>query len=235
MTRLTIVTKLRFAAMLAPIVLLAAAPMIAAGIYFLGNVPAASYENQYAAIRAAQGMEEALYRMDWGRTQEDGEQIVKDQQRRFVDWIGTARGHADSVETAARIEKIAQTANPLFGELRKAEPGDDSAEPHLRDLQGLINDLINADDGALINVSNRSAAQARILIAVTLIAALLLPWVGFFLVMRMSSGLQEQLRQVRKRVERIAERVPAAADDVSAMDASLSALGFPKPDPMLAE
>ena len=83
-----------------------------------------------------QGMETALYKMDWGRTQPDASQIVIDQQRGFISEIEIARQHIGSREQAERIEKIANDARPLFDAMRTASPSDDSLEPKLRDLQG---------------------------------------------------------------------------------------------------
>ncbi len=65
MNNLTIVTKLRFTAAIAPAILLLAAAVIVGAFHFFGTVPGEIYENEYAAARAAEGMENALYKMDW--------------------------------------------------------------------------------------------------------------------------------------------------------------------------
>lgn len=68
MNNLTIVTKLRFMAAIAPAILLLAAAVIVGALHFFGTVPREIYENEYAAARAAQG---------W--------------KTRFTKWIGDAR------------------------------------------------------------------------------------------------------------------------------------------------
>ena len=106
---LTIVTKLRFMAALAPAILLLAAAVIVGAFHFFGGLPGELHENEYAAARAAQGMETALYKMDWGRTQPDASQIVMDQQRGFISEIEIARNHIGSRDQAELIEKSPTT------------------------------------------------------------------------------------------------------------------------------
>ncbi len=161
MNNLTIVTKLRFIAALAPAILLIAAAVIAGAFHVFGTLPREIHDNEYAAERAAQGMETALYKMDWGRTQPDASQIVMDQQRGFISEIEIARQHIGSREQAELIEKIANDARPLFDAMRTASPSDDSLEPKLRDLQGSVADLMSVDDAAVIAVANSAESQAR--------------------------------------------------------------------------
>jgi len=235
MNRLTIITKLRFAAALAPALLLLAAPLVALSLYGFGALPAAMYENQYAAIRAAEGMEAALYKMDWGRTQPDSSQIVFDQGRRLAGLIDSARIHVQGREQAERIQKIADAAAPLIDAMRKASPGDDSFEPRLRDLQGLVSDLIGTDDALLMGVSSAAASRARTMMVVMLIAGVLAPWACFAWMMGLTSPILRGLREIRHRTENLAERVNQSPEDISAIDRTLTALGFAKPNPMLAE
>ena len=67
MNNLTIVTRLRFAAAITPAILLIVALVVTGSLHDFGGAPRDIYDNQYAASRAAQGMENALYKMDWGR------------------------------------------------------------------------------------------------------------------------------------------------------------------------
>lgn len=240
MNRITIITKLRFIAAIAPVILLIAAPILALGFYTYGALPAVLHENQYAALESARGMENALYKMDWGRTQPDGSQIVRDQQRGFVGWIDGARARASSQAQLDAIEKIAQAANPLFDSMRQAAPGDDSYEPRMRDLQGLVADLISADDAVMLTISDRARSRARVMIVLTLVAALIVPWLCFFAIVRMTAGEGAALREIRRGVENIADRAgsalpPELAKDLGAIDTRLAELGYPKPNPMLAE
>jgi hypothetical protein len=235
MNNLTIVTKLRFIATLAPAILLIAAAVIAGALHAFGTLPRDIHDNEYAAERAAQGMEEALYKMDWGRTQPDASQIVMDQQRGFISEIEIARQHIASREQAELIEKIANSARPLFDSLRTASPSDDSLEPKIRELQGLVGDLISLDDAAVIAVADRAESQARLMIAITIVALVVVPWICFALISSLSRNLYKELKEMRRRVDDLAEHEPVATEDISALDEALAKLGFPKPNPMLAE
>jgi hypothetical protein len=236
MNRVTIVTKLRFAAALAPAILLIAVPVLAITMYVFGAMPAALYENEYAAMRAADGMEIALYKMDWGRTQPDSSQIVLDQQRRFAGWVETAQRRIETRDQAERIQKITDNAKPLFDAMRKAEPGDDTIEPRLRDLQGMVADLINADEAALMAVSGAAMSRAHTMIALAVVAGILVPWVCFAWLAVMTRRIGGVLRAIRHHLENAAERAGAPPpEELKALDAALSELGFPKPNPMLAE
>jgi hypothetical protein len=235
MNNLTIVTKLRFVAALAPAILLIAAAVIAGAFHMFGTLPREIHDNEYAAERAAQAMETALYKMDWGRTQPDASQIVIDQQRGFISEIEIARQHIGSREQAELIEKIANDARPLFDALRTASPSDDSLEPKLRDLQGKVADLISVDDAAVIAVADGAESQARLMIAITIVALVVVPWICFVAITRLSGNLYKELKEMRRRVGDLAEHAPTPSDDISAIDEALTKLGFPKPNPMLAE
>jgi hypothetical protein len=236
MNNLTIVTKLRFMAAIAPAILLLAAAVIASAFHVFGTAPQEIYDNEYEAARAAQGMETALYKMDWGRTQPEASQIVMDQQREFISEIEVALQHkGKSTEQAERITKIANDARPLFDALRTASPSDDSFEPKLRDLQGTVADLMSLDDAALIAVANNAEAQSRTMIVITIVGLVAVPWICFVVIARLSGNLYKELKEMRRRVEALTEREPSPSDDTRALDESLSNLGFPKPNPMLAE
>jgi hypothetical protein len=235
MNNLTIVTKLRLIAAIAPAILLIGAAVIVGAFHFFGTMPRAIYENEYAAARAASGMETALYKMDWGRFQPDASQIVVDQQRGFISEIEIARSHIGSTDQADQIEKIANDARPLFESMRTAAPGDDSLEPRLRDLQGAVADLMSLDDAALISVAAGAQTQARTMITITIAGLIVVPWICFLVIARMSGSLFIELKEMRHRVDALVERLPASPEDARALDESLSKLGFPKPNPMLAE
>ena len=235
MNNLTIVTRLRFIAAIAPAILLLAAAVIAGALHVFGTLPREIHENQYAAARAAAGMETALYKMDWGRTQPDASQIVIDQQRGFISEIEIARQHIASRDQAERIEKIANDARPLFDAIRTASPSDDSLEPKLRDLQGTVADLMSLDDAALIAVANSAESQARIMIAITIVALVAVPWICFVVIASLTSNLYKELKEMRRRLDDLAEHEPTSSDDINTLDEALTKLGFPKPNPMLAE
>ena len=234
MTRITIATKLRLVSAIAPLVLLIATPILAGGFYLFGLMPALLQENQYAVLRAADGLESALYKMDWGRTQPDGLEIIKGQERRFVGFVDSARSHASTRDQLDKIEQIAQTANPIFDQLRQASPGDDSVEPKLRSLQGLIADLNAANEGAMTEVVARAESRSHIFITIMLGAGVLGPWTVFFLVYRQTGQVGGALRAIRRCVEQLPERVGQSVE-LKEIDEKLTELGFPKPNPMFAE
>jgi nitrate/nitrite-specific signal transduction histidine kinase len=235
MNNLTIVTKLRFMAALAPAILLIVAAVIASGFHLFGALPQQIYDNEDAAARAAEGMETALYKMDWGRTQADASQIVMDQQRGFISEIEAARQHIENPEQAEDIEKIANEARPLFDAMRTASPTDDSLEPKLRDLQATVADLMSLDDAALIAIDSAAESKSRVMIAITIIALVAVPWICFVVIASLTGNLYKELKEMRRRLEAITERDPSASEDAKALDESLTNLGFPKPNPMLAE
>jgi hypothetical protein len=235
MNKLNISTKLRFIAAIAPAILLIVAAVIGSAFHFFGTMPRAIYENQYAAARAAEGMENALYKMDWGRTQQDSAQIVMDQTRGFISEIETARVHIGNREQAERIEKIANDAKPLFEAMRTVQPGDDSLEPRLRDLQAAVADLMSVDDADLLATAGSAESSARIMIAITIAGAVAIPWICFIVIVRLSGGLYADLREIRRRFDALAERADSQSDDSRSIDEALGRLGFPKPNPMLAE
>lgn len=235
MNNLTIATKLRFVAALAPVILLLAAAAIVGAFHFFGTMPRAIYDNEYAAARAAAAMENSLYKMDWGRTQPEPAQIVMDQQRGFLTEIQAAQVHIENREQAERIEKIANQAKPLFEEMRTAQPGDDSLEPRLRDLQGMVADLMSADDAVLLATASTAESQARTMIAITIAGAIAVPWICFIVLARLSGQLYAELREIRKHFEALADRIDPDSEDSRALDEALTKLGFPKPNPMLAE
>ena len=222
-------------AALAPAILLLAAAMIVGAFHFFGTLPRELYENEYAAARAAEGMEDALYKMDWGRSQPDASQIVMDQQRGFISEIEIARNHIGSREQAERIEKIANDARPLFDALRTASPSDDSLEPRLRELQGTVADLMSLDDAALITVASTAESQSRMMIAITIAALVAVPWICFAVIVSLSGNLYKELKEMRRHVKSLSEHEPTPSNDTKALDQSLTSLGFPKPNPMLAE
>ncbi len=235
MNNLTITTKLRFVAAIAPALLLIVAALIVGAFHFFGTMTRAIYNNQYAAARAAEGMENALYKMDWGRSQPDSSQIILDQQRGFIAEIETARTHMGSREQAERVEKIANDAKPLFEAMRTAQPGDDSLEPRLRDLQGTVADLMSVDDAMLLTAAANAESTARTMIAITIVGMVVVPWICFIVIARMTGRLYAELREIRRRFDALAERTQLPPDDARAVDAALTELGFSKPNPMLAE
>ncbi|HYK63596.1 MAG TPA: hypothetical protein VEY94_01505 [Patescibacteria group bacterium] len=235
MNNLTIVTKLRFVAAIAPVVLVLVAVVLVSALHAFGNTPQEIYDNEYAGARAAQGMENAIYKMDWGRTQPDATEIVMDQERGFIAQIELARQHIASRDQAERIEKIANDARPLFDSLRTAAPGDDSLEPKLRELQASVAELMTADDAALLAVVSSAQSYARTMIAIAIVGLVAIPWICFVLIAGLTGKLYKELKEMRRRVQALTERESPPSDDAKAMDASLANLGFPKPNPMLAE
>jgi hypothetical protein len=235
MTRITILTKLRFVAALAPLLMVIAAPMLAMAFYVFGAMPTVLNEDQVQAIRAAHGMELALYKMDWGRTQPDGMQIVQDQQRRFVSWVSVARDHVETKAQYDALGRIVKSADPIFAAMRKAEPGDQSFEPDLVKLQGLVSDLGSADDAVMEDVASRAHTRAIVMIVIVAVAGFIVPWGCFAVVARLCSGGQIALRDIRHHLDDLIDRAGEPNEDLRAIDERMTELGFAKRNPMLAE
>ena len=234
MNKLTIVAKLRLIAVVAPALLLLVAIFLAEELHVFGALPRGIIENQYASVRAAEGMENSLFKIDWARSQPDGPQIVLDQTRRFIDYIETARAHMTSRDQAEKIAKIATDAKPLLEALHNSPPGDDTLQPRLRELEGSVADLVGLEEAALLDIAAVAESQARTLIAITVVGAIVVPWICFYLIVHLSGGLFTELKEIRRRVEDLPERA-TLVDDLHAIDEALTKLGFPKPNPMLAE
>jgi hypothetical protein len=52
---------------------------------------------------------------------------------------------------------------------------------------------------------------------------------------RLSGNLYKELKEMRRRVDDLAEHAPTPSDDIGTLDEALAKLGFQKPNPMLAE
>ncbi len=235
MTRITILTKLRFAAALAPLLMVVVVPMLAMAFYVFGAMPKVLNEDQVQAIRAAHGMELALYKMDWGRSQPDGLQIVQDQQRRFVSWVSVARDHVETKAQDDALGRVTKTADPIFAAMRKAEPGDQSLEPDLVKLQGLINDLGSADDAVMEEVASRAHTRANVMIVIAAVACFIVPWVCLAIVVRLCGGANIALRDIRHHLDDLLDRAGEPNEDFRAIDERMTELGFARRNPMLAE
>ena len=106
-------------------------------------------------------------------------------------------------------------------------------KPFGTDLESAVADLMSLDDAALIAVAATAESQARTMIAITIVALVAIPWICFAVIASMSANLYKELKEMRRRVEALSDRAPS--DDAKALDGSLTNLGFPKPNPMLAE
>jgi len=239
MTNVTVITKVRFLAGLAAFILLIASPLLALGFLQYGNIPSDLKDEQLAAIKYAQGLDAALYQMEWGRLQPDGVQIVVDQQRRFADYLDSAAGHVYTTEQRAKLDALAQAAKPTLDAYRHADPHDVVIAAKMLDLHTKVTDLENADEGALDQYADAVKARGRQLAALAVVAGVLIPMTCFALLWGLTSNARTDLRAMRTGLESIAES-PAAKETsvarvVTGLDQALARLGFPKPNPMLAE
>lgn len=237
MSNITIITKLRFLAGIAPVVLLIVAPLLAVAFSAFGRIPSTMMDNEIAALRYAQGLDVALYKMEWGRTQPDGAQIVLDQQRRFADLMDSAARHVSTSDQRDKLAALAQAAKPTLDALRTADPHDEAVNSRMRDLHSKVSDLTNADDAALARLAASSESQARQFIVLALIAGVLLPLVCYAVIWRLTEAIRTDLQAIRRSLEKLTERPTDAstAPDVQEIDQALTQLGFPKPNPMLAQ
>ena len=239
MSRITIVSKLRFFAAIAPVILVAASVYLAGGVYIFGGAADAIYEHELAGIKAADAMEIALYKMEWAQSQADGSQIIADQRRSFAHWIDLARDRAQTDDQRNIIASIAQQAEPLFEQLKNSSPRDESVNREARELHARINDLIAADDAVMLQVVAAHRRAASTMLAVILVAGVLIPWLGFAAVYVVCGRIRSGLGAIRRSLESLSARPAGAAlaadPDFDTIDRALEGLGFPKPNPMLAE
>ena len=239
MANVTIVSKIRFLAGIAPAILLIVSPILALAFLEFGNIPSTLRDEQLTALKYAQGVDTALYRMEWGRFQPDGPQIVLDQQRRFADLLDSAVHHVYTPEQRDKLGALAQAAKPTLDAFRHADPHDEVENAKMRDLHTMITDLENADEAALDQFSDAMKSQARLFIALAIIAGVVIPLVCFAIVWTLTQSVRTELRAMRGELERIADN-PAAkessiAPSIEGIDQALARLGFPKPNPMLAD
>jgi len=239
MANITVVSKIRFLAGLAPVILLIVSPILALAFLEFGNIPSDLKDEQLAAMKYAQGLDAALYQMEWGRFQPDGVQIIVDQQRRFADLLDSIAHHLYSAEQRAKIEALAQAAKPTLDAFRHADPHDDAMNAKMRDLHTRVSDLENADDAALEQYSDAARSRARQLLALVVIAGVVVPTICFVMIWRFTQGMRAELRTIRSEMENVAEcpaaKEPVIARAIEAIDQSLARMGFPKPNPMLAD
>jgi hypothetical protein len=239
MANVTVVSKIRFLAGLAAVILLIVSPLLALAFLQFGNIPADIKDEQVSAIKYADGLDAALYKMEWGRFQPDGVQIIVDQQRRFADYLDSAAHHLYTDEQRAKLEALAQEAKPTLDAFRHADPHDDAMNAKMRDLHVMVSDLENADDAALEQYSEAAKSRARQLLVVVLITGVVVPMLCFALIWRLTQSIRAELRTIRTEVENVAD-APSAKDPIiarmiEAIDQALTTLGFPRPNPMLAD
>ncbi len=239
MANITVVSKIRFLAGIAPVILLIASPLLALTLIQFGDIAADIRDENVAAIKYAQGMDAALYKMEWGRMQPDGAQIIVDQQRRFADYLDSAVHHVYTDEQRDKIAAIAQAAKPRLDEFRHADPHDEVMNAKIRDLHVLVSDLESADDAALDRYVDAASGRAHQLVAIVVVAGILIPLTCFALLWRQTQSVRVDLRSMRTELETIAENSAAKeasiAHVIEAIDHALTRQGFPKPNPMLAE
>ncbi len=239
MANVTVVSKIRLLAGIAPVILLIASPLLALGLIEFGNIPSVIQDDQVSAIKYTQGLDAALYKMEWGRTQPDGLQIVVDQQRRFADFLDSSAHHVYTNEQRAKLQALAQEAKSTLDTFRHADPHDEVVNAKMRDLHTMVTDLENADEAALEDYADAAKSRARQLVAIVVITGIVVPMVCFALIWRLAGSIRGDLREIRATLEDLAEN-PAVGEAsiaraIEKIDQALDRLGFPKPNPMLAE
>ena len=239
MANVTVVSKIRLVASIAPVVLLVASPVLALALLQFGNIPAAIHDEQVTAIKYAQGLDAALYRMEWGRLQPDGQQIIVDQQRRFADYLDSAVHHVYTDEQRDKIAAIAQAAKPRLDDFRHADPHDEAVNAKIRDLHIMIADLIAADDAAIDRFAEAAETRAHELVALVIVTGIIIPLACLLILWRMTQSVRADLRAMRHELETVADDPAARAGSIARVidqiDQALTRLGFLKPNPMLAE
>ena len=239
MARFTLVSKIRLLAGLAPALLLVASPLMALAFLAFAAIPSDIKDDQVAAIKYADAADAALYKMEWGRFQPDGPQIIVDQQRRFADVLDSESHHIYTDEQRAKLQALADAAKPTLDAFRHADPHDDEMIAKMRDLHTMVNDLENANDAALDDYSAAVKTRAHEFVAVAIVAGVIVPMVCFALIWQLCADLRTDLRAMRAEVESVADsaeaKQPLVARMIEAFDKALARMGFPKPNPMLAD
>jgi flagellar biosynthesis/type III secretory pathway M-ring protein FliF/YscJ len=237
MANITVVSKIRFLAGIAPAILLITSPLMALAFLAFGNIPSDIKEEQVDAFKYAEAADSALYKMEWGRYQPDGVQIIVDQQRRFADVLDSAAHHLYTDQQRAKLDALANEAKPTLDAFRHADPHDDVMIAKMRDLHTMVSDLENADDAALDEYSNAVKTRAHELVAVAIIAGVIVPLICFGLIWQLSADVRADLRAMRSELENAADlpKEPAISRTIEVFDQVLARLGFPKPNPMLAD
>lgn len=239
MANLTVVSKVRFFAGIAPVVLLVASPVLALAFLQFGNIPADIKDDQVASIKFAEGMDAALYKMEWGRAQPDAAQIIVDQQRRFADYLDSAVHHVYTDEQRDKIGALAREAKLTLDAFRHADPHDDVINAKMRDLHAMVSDLESADEAGLEQYADAARSRARQLAAVVIVTGILIPMVCFVVLWWLTQPMRGDLRAIRDAIENVKETPmaaePSIASAIETIDQALNRQGFLKPNPMLAE
>jgi hypothetical protein len=238
----SVVTKLRLVALIAAVLLLIASVLIVGGSYTLGQTVAILQARSLTATAAAREMELALYQIQWGLSRPDGEQIVIDQRRQFEHAIAVAQDHAESDDQAGLLQAITQQASVVFDQLKTAQQsrgGDEGFDHRIRELHGRVAELVSADEAVTTRYGQAAQQQAKRMMIVAAIAMIGVPWVVFVMIYRLGGTIRMRLRSARQSLEQLEPRLSSvglATDrDVTAIDTALADLGFPKPNPMLAD
>ena len=121
-------------AAIAPLVLLIVCPLVSLAFSAFGNIPATIKENQLASINNANGMDAALFKMEWGRTQPEAAQIIVDQQRRFAYMLDSAARNSYTTDQREKLQTLAQAAKPTLDTFRHSDPRDEAENAKMRDL-----------------------------------------------------------------------------------------------------
>jgi len=238
----SVVTKLRLIALIAAVLSLLASVVVFGAVYALGQTVEILQARSLTASTAAQDMEVALYQIQWGLSRSDGEQIVMDQRRQFEHALAVAEDHAETDDEARLLQSITQQAKVVFDQLKAAQQsrgGDEGFEHQMGELHGRVAELIAADEGATTRYGQAAEQQAKRVMTIAAIAMIAVPWIVFVMISQIAGALRTRLRIARQSLERLEPRFSSVGlttdRDVAAIDTALAELGFPKPNPMLAD
>jgi flagellar biosynthesis/type III secretory pathway M-ring protein FliF/YscJ len=239
MANITVVSRIRFLAGIAPVILLIASPVLALAFIQFGNIPADIRYNQVASIKYAEGLDAALYKMEWGSEQPDSAQIIVDQQRRFADFLDSAVHHVYTDEQRDKIGALAQQAKVTLDAFRHADPHDEVMNAKMRDLHAIVSDLESADEAGLDQYADAASSRAHQLVVIVIVTGILIPMICFALLWRLTQSARADLRAMRAELESVKENPaatePSMARAIETIDQALERQGFLKPNPMLAE
>ncbi len=230
MSRISSTTKIRLFAAIVPVVMLVGAPFLALAFSRLGKLPASMRDNGIASLRCAAGLDSALYKMESGRSNSDGTGTVIEQQQRFAKLLDAAAQAASTNDQRRSIDKLAAASRPIFDSLRASDPSD-SIAPGMQQLHIMVANLVSADQAALASLSRRTQSRAHDFAMLTLVIALLLPWICFAATIGTSGRMHTELHEIRRRLANLNRRPEARNEssqrEIQAIDAALTRLGFP--------
>lgn len=101
----------------------------------------------------------------------------------------------------------------------------------MQQLHVMVANLLSADQAALASLSERTQSRAHDFAMLTVVIALLLPWICFAATIGTSGRMHTELHEIRRRLANLNRRPEARSEssqrEIQAIDVALTRLGFP--------